>query len=106
MAYFTNLCNIIEEHKNNVGRALKEPGAGVRFLMAATIQKHSNFTLQEILCQPYKRSYRQALVKFLCGDLMIGRITKHWYCKDKRVPGMSAGCIDCFKEKNVKVIES
>ena len=37
---------------------------------------------------------------------MIGRITKHWYCRDKRVPGMSAGCIDCFKEKNVKVIES
>ena len=74
--------------------------------MAAIIQKHSNFFLKEILCQPYKRSYRQALAKFLCGDLMIGRITKHWYCRDKRVPGMPAGCIDCYKEKNIKVIES
>ena len=74
--------------------------------MAATIQKCSGFTFKEILCQPYKRSYRQALAKFLCGDLMIGRITKHWYCRDQRVNGMSAGCIDCFKEKNLKVEES
>ena len=37
---------------------------------------------------------------------MIGRITKHWYCKNQRVNGMSGGCIDCYKEKNLKVEES
>ena len=74
--------------------------------MAAIIQKCSGFTFKEILCQPYKRSHRQALAKFMCGDLMIGRITGHWYCKDQGVKGMAGGCIDCFKGKNLKVEES
>ena len=83
-----------------------DPEAGARCLMAAPVQKYSGFTFREIVCQPYKRSYRQALAKLLCGDLMIGRITKHWYCRGQRVSGMPAGCIDCFKENNLKVDES
>ena len=97
---------IIKEQYEEIERTVKSPEAWVRYLMAATVKKCSNFTLKENLCQPYRRSHRQALAKFLCGDLMLGRITKHWYCREQRVNGMPEGCIDCFREKNSRVIES
>ena len=97
---------ISKEHDSSIALAFKAPNAGPRYLMAAIIQKCSGFTLKDILCQPYKRSHRQALAKFMCRDLMIGRITRHWYCKGQRVNGMEVGCIDCYKEKNLKVEES
>ena len=37
---------------------------------------------------------------------MIARITKNWYARDERVPGMPEGCIDCFKERGLRCVES
>ena len=69
------------------------------------VEKHSCFRYCEILSQPHKRTHRQSLAKLLCGDMMIGRITQHWFCRKLRVPGLPTGCIDCYREKGIKVIE-
>ena len=36
---------------------------------------------------------------------MIARIMKNWYARDKRVPGLPRGCIDCCQELGIACIE-
>ena len=77
-----------------------------RYFIAAIIEKCSSFSYRLILSQPYSRSHRQALAKLLTGELMVGRVTKHFYCKKQRVPGAPEACIDCYRAHNIIVEDS
>jgi len=98
---------IIKKYHDDMLNTITQQASGPRYAITHMVHKHAKFTPTQILSQPYKRSYRQALAKLLTGDMMIGRITKHWFLKPQdRVPGLPGGCIECYKHRNTSVIES
>ena len=70
----------------------------LRHQFAGLVSRHSPFQLHVILQAPRNRLHRQALARVLTGDLMIGRITKHFFLPaEERVPGFPQGCVACYR---------
>ena len=98
---------ILKKYYNDTLNIITSPTSGPRFVIAHMVHKYAKFTPTQILSQPYKRSYRQALAKLLTGDMMLGRITKHWFLKAvDQVPGLPGGCMECYKHSSIGVLES
>ena len=70
----------------------------LRHQFAGMVSRHSPFQLQVIMQAPRNRLHRQALARALTGDLMIGRITKHFFLSaEERIPGLPQGCVACYR---------
>lgn len=55
---------------------------------------------------PKLRLHRQALARVLTGDMMIGRITEHFFLPtEDRVPELPTGCIACYRNSNAQMCE-
>jgi hypothetical protein len=77
-----------------------------RFYFAGLVLKYSPFSLHEIMGAPKLRLHRQALARMLTGDMMIGRITRHYFLPTAdRVPGLPTGCVTCYKSSGAIVRE-